>query len=156
WAFFRYTEAVLNYVEASIELGEDAVAQEWLNKVRFRAGMPAVTDGGDMLMQRYRNERRVEMAYEAQRYHDVRRWMIAAEEFGHQPHIIDIKGTLKPGKTVSQYQYNPENYNYTYNPIELGEGIENRAWDDKMFYLPIHRDEMNRNDKLVQNPGYSE
>src|SRR5699024_4679093 len=27
WAFFRYTEAVLNYVEASIELGQDAEAQ---------------------------------------------------------------------------------------------------------------------------------
>ncbi|GAA4442479.1 RagB/SusD family nutrient uptake outer membrane protein [Pontibacter saemangeumensis] len=156
WAFFRYTEAVLNYVEASIELGEDAVAQEWLNKVRFRAGMPAVTAGGAELMEKYRNERRIEMAYEEQRYHDVRRWMIAAEEFGQQPHIIDIKGTLKPGKTVSQYQYNPENYNYTYKVIELGEGIENRAWDDKMFYLPIHRDEMNRNEELVQNPGYTE
>ncbi|PRY00223.1 putative outer membrane starch-binding protein [Pontibacter ummariensis] len=154
WAFFRYTEAVLNYVEASIELGEDAEAQEWLNKVRFRVGMPAVTEGGEALMQRYRNERRVEMAYEEQRYHDVRRWMIADEKFGRQPRIIDIKGTLKPGKTVTLYQYSRENYNYTYNPIELGKGVENRAWDDKMFYLPIHRDEMNRNDKLVQNPGY--
>ncbi|MBF9255493.1 RagB/SusD family nutrient uptake outer membrane protein [Pontibacter sp. 172403-2] len=154
WAFFRYTEAVLNYVEASIELGQDAEAQAWLNKVRFRVGMPAVTETGDALMERYRNERRIEMAYEEQRFHDARRWMIAPEEFGEQPGIIDIKGTLKPGKTVTQYQHNPENYNYTYNVIELGEGIENRAWDDKMFYLPIHRDEMNRNDKLVQNPGY--
>ncbi|MCJ8167190.1 RagB/SusD family nutrient uptake outer membrane protein [Pontibacter sp. E15-1] len=154
WAFFRYTEAVLNYVEASIELGEDAVALEWLNKVRFRAGMPAITEGGDALMERYRNERRVEMAYEEQRYHDVRRWMIASEVMGKQPRIIDIKGSLKPGKQVTLYQYNPENYTYSYNPIELGKGIENRAWDGKMFYLPIHRDEMNRNDKLVQNPGY--
>lgn len=154
WAFFRYTEAVLNYVEASIELGQDAEAQAWLNKVRFRAGMPAVTETGDALMERYRNERRVEMAYEEQRFHDVRRWMIAEEEFGEQPKIIDIKGELKPGKKVTLYQYDPESYNYTYNVIELGEGIENRAWDDKMFYLPIHRDEMNRNDKLVQNPGY--
>lgn len=154
WAFFRYTEAVLNYVEASIELGEFAQAQEWLNKVRFRVGMPAVTEAGDDLMARYRNERRIEMAYEEQRFHDVRRWMIAQEEFGEQPQIVDIKGTLKPGKTVSQYQYNPENYNYTYNVIELGEGIENRAWEDKMFFFPISRDEMNRNEQLEQNPGY--
>ncbi|GAB3534098.1 RagB/SusD family nutrient uptake outer membrane protein [Pontibacter brevis] len=154
WAFFRYTEAVLNYVEASIELGEYDKAQEWLNKVRFRAGMPAVTETGEALMERYRNERRVEMAYEEQRFHDVRRWMIPEETVGQQPRIIDVKGTLKPGKTVSVYQYNPENYNYTYNVIELGEGVENRAWDDKMYYLPIHRDEINRNDKLVQNPGY--
>ncbi|MHA6246361.1 RagB/SusD family nutrient uptake outer membrane protein [Pontibacter sp. CAU 1760] len=154
WAFFRYTEAVLNYVEASIELGEDAVAQQWLNKVRFRAGMPAVTETGDALMERYRNERRVEMAYEEQRYHDVRRWMIASRVMSQQPRIIDIKGVLKPGKNVTLYQHSTDNYTYTYNPIELGKGVENRAWNDKMFYLPIHRDEMNRNDKLVQNPGY--
>jgi hypothetical protein len=154
WPFFRYTEAVLNYVEASIELGQDAEAREWLNKIRFRAGMPAVTESGDDLRQRYRNERRVEMAYEEQRYFDVRGWMIAPQTFGQKARIIDIKGTLKPGKTVTLYQYSPENYIYTYNPIDLGTGVENRAWDDKMYFLPIHRDEINRNDKLVQNPGY--
>ncbi|WP_162053390.1 RagB/SusD family nutrient uptake outer membrane protein [Pontibacter pamirensis] len=154
WAFFRYTEGVLNYVEASIELGEYDKAQEWLNKIRFRAGMPAITETGVALMERYRNERRIEMAYEEQRYHDVRRWMIPEETFGQQPRIIDIIGTLKPGKTVTTYQYNPENYNYSYNVVELGEGVENRAWDDKMYYLPIHRDEINRNEQLNQNPGY--
>src|SRR5678815_128371 len=39
WPFFRYTEAVLNYVEASIELGDEANALLWLNRIRFRAGM---------------------------------------------------------------------------------------------------------------------
>jgi hypothetical protein len=74
WPFFRYTEAVLNYVEASIELGETAVAIEWLNKIRFRAGMPAITATTQAdLRQAYRLERRIEMAYEEQRYHDVRR-----------------------------------------------------------------------------------
>ena len=43
YPFFRYTEAVLNYVEASIELGQEDEARTWLNKIRFRAGMPAVT-----------------------------------------------------------------------------------------------------------------
>ena len=33
-------------------------------------------------------------------------------------------------------------------------GKENRAWLDKMYFLPIHRDEINRNKNLVQNPGY--
>ncbi|MFB0909045.1 MAG: RagB/SusD family nutrient uptake outer membrane protein, partial [Spirosomataceae bacterium] len=31
---------------------------------------------------------------------------------------------------------------------------ETRAWKDKMYYRPISRDEMNRNSKLIQNPGY--
>ncbi|CAN5918349.1 RagB/SusD family nutrient uptake outer membrane protein [soil metagenome] len=154
WAFFRYTEAVLNYVEASIELGQDEVAREWLKKIRFRVGMPAEKESGNALREEYRNERRIEMAYEEQRYHDVRGWMTAPQTLGVQPQIIDIKATLKPGKTVTTYQYNPENYNYVYTPIELGKGFENRAWDGKMYFLPIHRDEINRNDDLTQNPGY--
>jgi starch-binding outer membrane protein, SusD/RagB family len=154
WGFFRYTEAVLNYVEASIELGQHDVAREWLNKIRFRAGLPALTESGDALRQRYRNERRIEMVYEEQRYHDARHWMIAAQTLGAKARIIDIKATLKPGKTVSTYRYNPDNYNYLYTPIDLGVGVENRAWNDKMYFLPIHRDEVNRNAKLVQNPGY--
>lgn len=154
WPFLRYTEAVFNYAEACIELGQDAEARTWLNKIRFRAGMPALTESGDALRQRYRNERRVEMAYEEQRYHDARRWMIAPTTLGRKAGIISIVGTLKPGKQVRLYKYDPESYNYTYKPLDIDPGIENRQWLDKMYYLPIHRDEINRNNKLVQNPGY--
>jgi hypothetical protein len=31
---------------------------------------------------------------------------------------------------------------------------EKRLWLDKMYFMPIQRDEINRNNKLVQNPGY--
>ena len=110
WPFFRYTEAVLNYVEACIELGQDAEARAWLNKVRFRSGMPAITESGDALRQRYRNERRVEMAFEEQRYHDARRWMIAGSTLGRKVQIINVIGTLKPGKTVTLYRYDPTSY----------------------------------------------
>lgn len=154
WPFFRYTEAVFNYAEACIELGQDAEARTWLNKIRFRAGMPALTESGDALRQRYRNERRIEMAFEEQRYHDARRWMIAPTTLGRKVQWIAITGTLKPGKTVTIYKYDPTSYDYTYRVIEGDPGKENRAWADKMYYLPINRDEMNRNNKLVQNPGY--
>jgi len=154
WPFFRYTEAVLNYVEACIELGQDAEARAWLNKVCFRSGMPAITESGDALRQRYRNERRVEMAFEEQRYHDARRWMIAGSTLGRKVQIINVIGTLKPGKTVTLYRYDPSSYDYQYKVVEMDPGKENRAWLDKMYFLPIHRDEMNRNKSLVQNPGY--
>ncbi len=154
WPFLRYTEAVLNYAEACIELGQDAEARTWLNKVRFRAGMPAFTESGDALRQRYRNERRVEMAFEEQRYHDARRWMIAPVTLGRKANAISINGTLKPGKSVSLYKYDPDSYDYSYKVIDIDPGKENRQWADKMYFLPIHRDEINRNNKLVQNPGY--
>lgn len=154
WPFLRYTEAVLNYVEACIELGQEAEAKAWLNKVRFRSGMPEITATGDALRQAYRNERQIEMAFEEQRYHDARRWMIASSTLGQKVRIVNVIGTLKPGKSVTLYKYDKDNYNYTYNVTNMDPGKENRAWADKMYFLPIHRDEMNRNKNLVQNPGY--
>lgn len=154
WPHFRYTEAIFNYAEACIELGQDAEAKTWLNKVRFRAGMPALTETGDALRQRYRNERRIEMAFEEQRYHDTRRWMIAPTTLGRKANTIVVTGTMKAGKSVTLYKYDPSNYDYTYKVVEIDPGKENRAWLDKMYFLPISRDEMNRNNKLLQNPGY--
>ena len=154
WPVLRYTEAMFNYAEALIELGQDAEARTWLNKIRFRAGMPALTETGAALKERYRNERRVEMVFEEQRYHDARRWMIAPVTLGRKANGISVIGTLKAGKSVTLYKYDPTSYDYNYKLIEIDPGKENRAWLDKMYYLPLSRDEMNRNNKLLQNPGY--
>ena len=156
WPFFRYTEAVLNYVEASIELGQETEARNWLNKIRFRAGMPAIVLTGDALKQEYRNERRIEMVYEEQRYHDARRWMIAPETLGRKLVYINVTGTLKSGATApSPYKHDETLYNYSYVPVE-DNSLENRQWVDKMYFRPIGRDEIIKNNKLVNNPGYTD
>ncbi|MES2648475.1 MAG: RagB/SusD family nutrient uptake outer membrane protein [Bacteroidota bacterium] len=154
WPFFRVTEAVFNYAEACIELGEDLEARTWLNKIRFRSGMPALTESGAALKARYINERRIEMMFEEQRYHDARRWMIAPTTLGRKLDFINVTGKFKPGKTLSgKYHYDPTIYDYNYSPvIEIAH--ENRTWIDKMYFRPISRDEVNKNNKLVQNPGY--
>ncbi len=153
WPFIRYTEMVLIYVEASIELGQEGPARDWLNKIRFRAGMPAINDSGDALMERLMNERRVELAYEEHRYHDGRRWMIG-NELGSGVKAINVTATLKPGKSPHvPYRHDKEVYDYTYTVYDNTEN-ETRTWNDKMYYRPISRDEINRNSKLVQNPGY--
>ncbi|WP_265714863.1 RagB/SusD family nutrient uptake outer membrane protein [Sphingobacterium sp. InxBP1] len=154
WPMLRYTEAVLNYVEACIELGEEEEARTWLNKIRFRAGMPAITETGQALKNRYRNERRIELAYEEHRFFDARRWMIAEETLGRKANIINITGTLKDNKKVTLYKYDPNSYSYKYVVSNIDPGIENRAWNDKMYFTSLHRDEINRNTKLIQNPGY--
>ncbi len=81
-------------------------------------GMPAIpdTESGDVLMDRYRNERRVELAYEEHRFHDARRWMIAPETLGQQVRTINIFGALKAGADIEVYRYDPESYDYTYTP----------------------------------------
>nr|WP_068893228.1 RagB/SusD family nutrient uptake outer membrane protein [Pedobacter panaciterrae] len=155
WPFFRYTEAVLNYIEASIELNDLGPAVEWLNRIRFRSGMPAIAGGSkEELKQIYRHERRIEMVYEEQRYHDARRWMIAKETLGRKTNYIKVSGTFKAGKTMSQpYHYDTSIYDYTYTPtIETAQ--ENREWANKLYFRPFSRDEINRNSELKQNPGY--
>jgi len=155
WPFFRYTEAVFNYIEASIELGELSNATTWLNKIRFRAGMPAVTaTDQDGLREAYRHERRIEMAYEEQRYHDTRRWLIAGETLGRKTTYIKVTGKFKPGKTMSApYHYDNTIYDYTYTPV-VENAQENRSWNDKLYFRPFSRDEVNKNNLLEQNPGY--
>ena len=150
----RYTEVVFNYIETCLALGQETEAKTWLNKVRFRSGMPAITDAGAALVTRYRNERNVELMFEEQRFYDARRWMIASTTLGNKVRIVKITGTLKPGKSVSVYRYNTDNYNYTYTVQDLDPGVENRTWNDKIYFMPFGRDEINKNSKLVQNPGY--
>jgi hypothetical protein len=155
WPFFRYTEAIFNYAEALIELGEDTEARNWLNRIRFRAGMPALTESGEALKQRFRNEKRIEMAYEEMRYHDTRRWMIAPQTLGRKVKYIDIVGTLKPGATAPvPYRKDKTKFDYTYTPVE-NNTLENRVWSDKMYYRPVRLEEVQRNKALEQNnPGY--
>ena len=154
WPFIRYAEVVLNYVEASINLGQEDEARNWMNKTRFRVGMPAVTESGPALLAKYINERRIELAFEEHRYHDARRWLIAPETLGRGIEKINVTATLKPGKSpLVPYRHDKAVYDYTYE-VQNETSIENRTWKDKMYYRPISRDEINKNELLVQNPGY--
>ena len=154
WPFIRHTEMVLNYAETCLELGLEAEAKTWLNKIRFRSGMPAITSGGTALRDQYRNERRIELVYEEHRYHDARRWMIPASTLGRGIKSIHIDATLLPGATPNvPYKYDKAKYKYTYK-VEDNTSNETRTWVDKMYYRPMERVEVNKNSKLVNNPTY--
>ncbi|MBO0933995.1 RagB/SusD family nutrient uptake outer membrane protein [Fibrella aquatilis] len=154
WPFIRYTELVLNYVEAALATGNEAEARTWLNRIRFRAGMPATTESGAALLARYRNERRIELVYEEHRYHDARRWLIAPTTVGRGIKSINTRAKLKAGAVAnSPYKFDRTKYDYTYTVVDNTQN-ETRKWVDKMYYRPVSRNEMNRNAKLTQNPGY--
>ncbi|SEL43569.1 RagB/SusD family nutrient uptake outer membrane protein [Parapedobacter koreensis] len=141
WRFIRYAEILLNYAEACIELGEDAEARTYINRIRKRAGLQDITESGDALRARYRNERRVELAFEDHRFFDVRRWAIGPEAY-KPAHIAKVVYKLNPDKTTAT------------RPTVSHELFENRSWNDKAYFLPITRDELNKNNLLIQNPGY--
>src|SRR5206468_2897034 len=146
WIFFRYAEILLNYAEASIELNELGDAVTALNQIRQRAGMPLFSAGLGQaaLRDEYRNERRVEMVFEEQRFFDVRRWMIAPAVLSQPAGGINIFLDGKNRADPSTWK----NYRYVRDTIQA------RAWDDKMYFMPIQINELNRNLLLKQNPGY--
>jgi starch-binding outer membrane protein, SusD/RagB family len=140
WRYIRYTEVLLNYIEACIALGQETEARTELNKIRRRAFMPDITESGAALVDRYRNERRIELAFEDHRYFDVRRWMIAPMAYEDATgvsirHKIDNSGNILSS---------------TYNVIKA----QDRDWNPRFYLFPIKLDEINRNEKLVQNPLY--
>ncbi len=80
----RYAEVLLNYAEAKIEAGSiDESVYDAINQIRQRpdVDMPPIESGKtqDELRQIVRHERMVELAFEGQRFFDVRRWRIADE-----------------------------------------------------------------------------
>lgn len=139
WVRMRYAEVLLNYAEACIELGEDAEARKYINMIRERAGMPTLNESGAALKERYRNERRVELAFEEQRFFDVRRWLIGPES-AHQGYGVDVR-------YAAQGSYDHPSF----SPIVVDDG---RLWINKLYFVPITTDELNKNTALVQNPGY--
>ena len=146
WIFIRYAEILLNYAEDSIELGDLAEATDALNRIRRRAAMPEFPAGlsAEQLREEYRNERRVELVFEEHRFFDARRWMIAPDHFGDDALGIEIRVSATDPRDRSTY------HDYEYDVID----IQDRAWDDKLYFMPIARDETNRNGLLAQNPGY--
>lgn len=138
YIYFRRSEFYLNYAESQIALGNEGDARNAINVVRARVGMPPVTESGTALLERYRNERRIEFVLEDLRFDDVRRWMIGPSTIGVPAKGVDV---LKNGNVIEY------NYNYVADAA--------RKWDDKMYLLPIPYSEIQKsNDKLTQNPGY--
>ncbi|MGC1244014.1 MAG: RagB/SusD family nutrient uptake outer membrane protein [Chryseosolibacter sp.] len=135
WHYFRYGEVLLNMAEACLGLGLEDEAKTYINMVRQRAGMPDITSTGDQLTADYQNERRIELVFEQHRYFDIRRWMIGPDVMVNANGIV-IEDPLS-------------------GPVEYTRNkIQDRGWNDKMYWLPITLDEINRNKNLVQNPLY--
>lgn len=139
--FIRYAEILLNYAEACIGLGQDEEARTYINMIRKRAGMPDFTESGIALRNRYRNERRIELAFENHRFYDIRRWLIGPQAYTESYKVI-IEYELLPDFTTANVPTIVPSFHHDYN------------WINKAYFLPIWRSEMNKNSALKQNPDY--
>ena len=77
----RTAEAYLNMAEAKAQMGEDAEACSWLEKLRQKriSGDANVSLAGAELIQFVRDERERELCFEGHRWFDLRRYMVDAK-----------------------------------------------------------------------------
>jgi hypothetical protein len=146
WVVFRLAEMYLNLAEAMLNYtgsgyatsdGLPMSAAAALNVVRTRAGQPNIEEGlsAAAFKQKVENERFVELAFEGHRFYDVRRWK-EAPQYLTNIRKMDIR--LNADST------------FTYTPGKL----EQRQWDDKMYFFPIPQSEIQKAGSLTQNPGW--
>jgi len=135
----RYAEILLTYAEAKIELNQmDESVYDAINQVRKRpdVDMPLIIQPQSQaaLRETLRNERMVELAFEGQRFFDIRRWAIAPEVFN-----VPILGLTYVNngqlETVDQA------------------GVV-RSFQQRDYLWPIPQKEMDLNKNLKPNPGW--
>lgn len=128
----RYAEVLLTFAEARIQnSGWDSDVQAALNDLRDRCGMPNVPTtiaSKPTALDFVRNERRIEMAGEGNRFYDIRRY----------------------GPTYAASVMNRE----TFTPN--GVSVVKKSWDNRLMLMPIPQSAMDLNPLLKndQNPGY--
>ena len=136
WILMRYADIILNLAEVYMYLGDNATAIQYLNLVRTRAGMPTyqVMLTNQNYAIRYStlklailHERRIELAFEHHRWHDLTRFFNAAELVSYI-------------RSKSQADYN-------------NSPLSNITTKDYYFPIPLNEYKLNPA-KMTQNAGY--
>ncbi len=136
WILLRYADIILNLAEAYMYLNDNTTAIQYLDMVRLRAGRPSyasmMTD--PIYLSRYPtlklailHERRIELAFEHHRWHDLTRFFNPTE-----------LAAFFNAKSQANYDNSP---------------LTNCTTKD--FYFPIPLSEVKLNPEgMPQNPGY--
>jgi hypothetical protein len=142
--YIRLGELYLNYAEALNESKPGHVdILTYLNFIRKRGGIPVLTGAftQDEMRKLIQTERCIEMAYEGNRFFDIRRWKIANTPEGRQGG--DFYGmNVFAGNSLTD----PDFYAKT--------RTSTRNWENKYYIFPVPQSELNKNYAMVQAPGY--
>lgn len=141
YTYARYTDVLLMFAEAAnAAKGPDENingynARQVINAIRTRAGITSTAYVNGCSNQEFsdliKNERRIEMCFEGQRFWDLRRWEMKSQ----------MKQSVN-GVTVSE-----DGLEYTYS------SVEDRVYSDYQIYGPIPYSETLRYD-IKQNKGW--
>ena len=157
----RYGEILLDYAEAINELQGTHQIASWdgsktytlqrtteelkkgIQPVRIRAGIPdfdnSVYESQVEFRKKLKRERQIELMGEGHRYFDLRRWKDAAEEESLPMYGCNTKMTKEQPETFHQ-------------PVRISE-VQTR-FIERSYFWPFHIDELYRNRRLTQNPGW--
>ncbi len=139
FTLLRYAEVLLNKAEACVNgsTKDETTANAILKQIRERVGLPYANKYGTELWNAICQERKVELAFEGQRYWDLRRWKVAAEAYPaglseYQQHGLKIEsngdGTFK----------------YTYVSVDE----KDRTFEKKLYRFPLPKSELENNPAL--------
>jgi len=157
----RYADILLMYAEALNELTGSYTIPTWdangsyiitrnvdelsaaIKPIRIRSGVPnySGSDYGNQntLREKIKKERQIELLGENQRYYDLRRWKDAPVEEGEQ---IYGYNTLMTKDNAALF----------YSPVRVP--LLQASFSRKMYFWPIHWDELQRNKRMTQAPGW--
>lgn len=151
---FRLADFYLLYAEVLNEIDpNDPKIAEYIDKIRNRAGIAGYAElqasgtktdiigNQESMRKAIRDERRVELFGEGQRYFDVRRWLIADKPEGRQGghfHGMNMEGNESDGSFY----------------IRTKVGNVPRIFERKMYLYPIPYNQIRISSKLIQNPGW--
>lgn len=147
----RLADLYLLYAEALNEIKEvpDAEVYEWVDKIRERAGLKGVIESWSKystipgkpqtkegMREIIKRERLIELAFEGQRFFDLRRWKDAVK-YMNEP----VQGWTYTGIKAEEY--------YNVNTL-----FQNRNYTMKEYLWPLRLSTLIRNENLVQNPKW--
>lgn len=149
WPVIRLADLYLYYSEALNEVeGPTTEALYWINEIRKRAGIPSVEDAWtnysvnpnayktkEGFREIIHQERLIEMAFEGNRYWDLRRWK-EIEQKMNQP----VRGW-----DVSQQEER------SYYQLKI---LFSPTFKKRDYFWPIKEQSLIVNKNLVQNPGW--
>lgn len=150
WPAVRLADLYLLYAEALNESqGPVAEVHTYINEVRKRAGLKPVAESWtnfsnnptkpttkDGMRSIIRHERTVELAFEGQRFWDLRRWKEAG---------VQLNGNIQGWDT------NQSDINLYYKTVTF---FAQRFVVPRDYFWPINENELRINQNLVQNPGW--
>lgn len=126
----RYAEVLLMAAEANLKVGNEAKALLYVNLVRARAKLTALTT---LTLQDIKNEKRLELCLESVRYQDLVRW-------GDAKDALQKQGEQIPSLTNTGVQWNFKNDAY--------------GFKERNMLLPIPQKETEVNPNIKQNEGW--